>query len=604
VKFQEALGMRGRPAGLLLAAALIVGACGSSANTSTASEAATPAIGTPIPSPSLTPVNPADSAYAPVVAAKTGGSLVVGSYQRPTVANPYYAQQDYDFEFTSSLFEGLAKVSSDLRYVPVLAASVPTVENGGVVLNGNGMDVTWQLRDGMQWSDGQPITCDDVRMTWSWVVDSKNASVTAGTAGWSDITGVDGGGGLTCVVHFSTVYEGYLGLFSAVLPGHYLQTVPVNEARAQLYAMDNLADGVYSGPYIPKGDVSATGISLIPNPDWATISGHAPWLASVKWRYYPDAAAMIKGYQAGEIGLAVGLTETDIPTLAPALGSQAVVRDSLTYELQAFNNTSFKTKFGADAPVIIQAIKHATDRQANASGPHGGTVSVIVDFVSPLSWFYRSQTTATAADPTSAATILANAGWVKNDAGYLTKGRTLLELNYCTTTRQARVDTLALVAKQLRPLGIKVDVNARPNSDVFSTWTGSTAATVCSLARGNFDVAEFSYVSPIDPLGGFNAYVSTQTPAETPNHDGQNITGVDLQVLDQAYGAVRATADLNAVRDAMFEIQELYQSDKNTYELPLYFRKDVWLVSPSFQNLAGGPTMAGAAWNMGDWWLS
>jgi peptide/nickel transport system substrate-binding protein len=596
--------MRGRTAGLLLAAALIVAACGSSTNTSTASGAATPVLGTPVPSPSLAPVNPADSAYTAVVAAKTGGSLVVGSYQHPTVANPYYAQQEPDLEFTSSLFEGLVRVTPYLRYVPDLARSVPTVANGGVVLNGKGMDVTWQLREGMQWSDGQPITCDDVRMTWSWVVDPKNANVTAGTSGWADITGVDGGGGLTCVVHFSSVYEGYLGLFSAVLPGHYLQTVAVNEAKAQLYAMDNLADGVYSGPYIPKGDVSATGISLIPNPDWATISGHAPWLATVKWRYYADAAAMIKGYQAGEIGLAIGLDETELPTLAPALVSQAVVRDSLTYELQAFNNTSFKNKFGADAPVIIQAIKLATDRQAIASGPLVGTVSVIDDFVSPLSWFYRGPTTAIAADPTSAATILANAGWAKNDAGYLAKGRTVLELNYCTTTRQARVDTLALVAKQLKALGIKVNVDARPNSDVFAPWDGSTAATVCGLARGNFDVAEFSYVSPIDPLGGFNAYVSTQTPAETPNHDGQNITGVDLQVLDQAYGAIRATADLDAVRDAMIDIQELYLSDKNTYELPLYFRKDLWLVNPRLQNFAGGPTMAGAAWNMGDWWLN
>jgi len=30
----------------------------------------------------------------------------------------------------------------------------------------------------------------------------------------------------------------------------------------------------------------------------------------------------------------------------------------------------------------------------------------------------------------------------------------------------------------------------------------------------------------------------------------------------------------------MATVQDIYNSDQNTYELPLYYRKDVWLVSP------------------------
>ena len=596
--------MRGRPAALLLGAVLVAGACSSSTSTPSTSADVTPNFGTPVASASLAPVNLADTAYTALAAAKTGGSLVIGSFQRPSVANPYYALHNYDFEFTASLFEGLVKVTPDLRYVPDLASSVPTVENGAVVLNGKGMDVTWQLRDNMQWSDGQYITCDDVRATWSWVVDPTNSAITTSMAGWASVSGVDGGGGLTCVVHFSTVYEGYLGLFSAILPAHYLQIVAAKGAGSKLYPMGDLASGVYSGPYIPTGEASSTGIALAPNPDWETISGHAPWLKSVKWKYYADAASMTRGYVAGEIALGMDLTEADLPNLSAVTGSQVVIHDSLTYELQAFNNKSFKTRFGADAPLIIQAIKLATDRGAIATGPLAGNVQVITDFVSPLSWFYKAQGSPPAADSTSAATILANAGWVRNSDGYLAKGRIVLELNYCSTVRQARIDTLKLVATQLKAIGIKVDVNTRPNTDVFGLWSTSNATTGCNLAHGNFDVAEFSYVSPVDPLGGFNAYVSTQTPADTAAHDGQNITGVNLPALDEAYGTVRASADVNVVRDTMFGIQDIYGSDKNTYELPLYFRKDVWLVKPSLQNFAGGLTMSGAAWNMGDWWTS
>jgi hypothetical protein len=61
--------------------------------------------------------------------------------------------------------------------------------------------------------------------------------------------------------------------------------------------------------------------------------------------------------------------------------------------------------------------------------------------------------------------------------------------------------------------------------------------------------------------------------------------------------------DFLQVRDAMFKIQDLYSSDQNTYELPLYFLKDVWLVAPRLHNFTGNPTASGAQWNIGDWWV-
>ena len=61
----------------------------------------------------------------------------------------------------------LLTISDDFKYVPQLAAEpIPTTENGGVKLpgdNGDAMTVTWKLRDGLKWSDGQPLTCDDFK---------------------------------------------------------------------------------------------------------------------------------------------------------------------------------------------------------------------------------------------------------------------------------------------------------------------------------------------------------------------------------------------------------------------------------------------------------
>jgi ABC-type transport system substrate-binding protein len=226
------------------------------------------------------------------------------------------------------MFDGLLTVTPDLRYTPDLAQEVPTVDNGGVVLKDAGMNVSWKLKSGMQWSDGEPINCDDLKATWTWNMDPANAGLVGGTAGWENISGIDGGIGTTCVVHYSTVYEGYLNLFSPVLPAHYLTTVSAKEAPAKLYPLNNPSAGVYSGPYIPKATKARAQITLIPNPKWQTISGHAPWLGSVTWNFSAGPNSVIAAFKTGGYDVAQGLGNDDIPALAGIDPSEEVIHDS------------------------------------------------------------------------------------------------------------------------------------------------------------------------------------------------------------------------------------------------------------------------------------
>jgi peptide/nickel transport system substrate-binding protein len=597
--------MRQRLGGVLAVAVLVAGACSSSTSTpspTTETGTSTQAAATPATSPTAADLL-TGSSYQATPAATTDGKVVLAEWRYPDTLVPYFAQAETDFEVTGSMFDGLLAVTPDLRYAPDLATNVPTVENGGVVLQGAGMDVTFLLKPNMQWSDGQPITCDDVKATWTWNMDPANSGLVGGTTGWEDISGIDGGTGTTCVIHYSKVYEGYLGLISPILPAHYLATVPVKDASTKLYPLSNPSSGVYSGPYIPTAAKANAEITLVPNPRWQTISGHAPWLQSVTWKYYPDAAKMIAGFRAGEYDVGGGLSNADIPALAGIDPSQQVVHDSLAYELQAINNKRLKDKFGADYTIVIEAIKFATDRQAIASGPLAGNVTVSNNFISPLTWYYKDIGGSTTADPTSASTLLANARWTKNPDGYLSKGGKLLELSYCTDKNQVRVDTLELVAAQLKAIGIKVDVNAVPDTDIFGRWSDSKPDTPCNLRHGNFDVAEFSYEwPPLDPLIQYYVYRSDEIPDNPPN-TGENVTRIMLPALDEAYGTVRASADFSRVRDAMFAVQDIYGSDRNTYELPLYFRKDVWLVGRGLHNFTGNPAIGGGEWNIGDWWV-
>jgi len=435
-------------------------------------------------------------------------------------------------------------------------------------------------------------------------MDPDNTGLAGGTIGWEDITAIDGGTGTTCVVHFKNVYEGYLSVFSPVFPKAYITSVPVKDAPTKLYPMDDPTKGIYSGPYIPTATKADAQVTLVPNPNWKTISGHDPWLKSLIWKYYGDATAMKAGFKAGDYDLGMDLNDADVPSLADVPAAQKVIAKSLTYELHAFNSMALKSKFGSDWTTVIKAVRMATDREAIAAGPLAGAVKVSNNFISPLVWYYKEEGGNTKADPAAAATLLANAGWTKSSDGILIKNGKDLSLTYCTTTRQVRQDTLKLVASQLKAIGIKAVVNAVPSGTLFGGWNAVSASTACNLQHGTFDVAEFAYVSPLDPLGGYNVYHSKGNP-DLGDHNGQNITRTNIPAIDTAYDTVKSSVDFGgAVQPAMWTLQDIYTSDQNTYELPLYNRVDVWLVSPKLQNFTGNPTTSAGPWNIGDWWMS
>jgi len=73
------------------------------------------------------------------------------------------------------LYAGLVRLDANLQPIPDLVQHVPTLQNGDVTWNrGAGtMDVTYRLRPGLRWSDGQPLTADDIGFTWRLIVNPQ-----------------------------------------------------------------------------------------------------------------------------------------------------------------------------------------------------------------------------------------------------------------------------------------------------------------------------------------------------------------------------------------------------------------------------------------------
>jgi hypothetical protein len=155
--------------------------------------------------------------------------LVVGYDREPDTMNRYATHILEDIQ--SCVVEGLTTNDEKMNVVPVLAAEIPTIQNGGVVMRPDGgMDVTWKLRPNVKWHDGKPHTSADVKFT----VDAINKGdwKPESTDGFDRIASVDTPDSLTAVVHYKEVYAPYqMQFFRGTLPKHVLEGRDIDKAN-------------------------------------------------------------------------------------------------------------------------------------------------------------------------------------------------------------------------------------------------------------------------------------------------------------------------------------------------------------------------------------
>jgi peptide/nickel transport system substrate-binding protein len=615
--------------GLLAGAAILVAACGGTSTTPAPTEAPATAAPTEAPAteapmteaPTEEPSQEVDlfgTVYNPEPGTP-GGAVIIGDWQEATQFNPYYLGQVTEANVASLVWHTLLSISHDFRYIPQLAAEpIPTTDNGGVTVGqgGDAMTVTWKLRDGLKWSDGEPLTCDDFKYAYEWVMDPDNVGVI--TAGWEDVTAFDCPSDTDMVWHFGKVYEGYLTLMIAPLPRHYLGNIPVaDQVKGAGFELDKIADMPVPGPFKYESVTPGQELRLARNDNYTNArTGAAALLDNVIFKWYGDPDAMIAGFRGGEIDIAFDLADSDIPKVQD-LGEQVAAIPALLYEFLRPNwspadawdeatGTGGCSRNPAVAdrgtgcptsdPAVREAIAYAIDKNEINTRLLGGNAQVANTNISPAAWFYADQPPVNY-DPEKAKQILADAGWAdSNGDGIVEKDGTVAKIELCTTTRQVRQDTLALISQWLKAVGIDSVINAVDPSNIFADYNEGTNDTPCILSRSNFDLAEHAFSSSIDPLGNYFSYHSSQN-----RPDGANDAQVNNPDVDKALDDVKNNVDFSIIKDAMATFQKAYV--EQTVEIPLYYRKNVELASEKVGNYFANGTQVGSTWNGEDWFV-
>jgi peptide/nickel transport system substrate-binding protein len=611
--------MRKPLSALLATSALVFAACSSStpASPGPSSEVSQPSA----PGPSSTGAPDLfGTAYNPD-AGTQGGQILVGDWQEANQFNPFYASQQSEANVASAVFASLTIATEDYKYAPDLAADIPTTANGGVKMpgdNGDAMTITWKLKPDLKWSDGQPLTCDDFEFARQWVMDPGNSGLAGGTTGYEDISKIDCPDPSTIVYHWKNVYEAYINSTVTPLPKHYLSTIPMaDQVKGAGFRANEVKNLPVSGAFKFESVTAGQELRLVRNDNYKGFKSNAPAkLDTLIFHWYADADAMIAGFAAGEVDFATDLQDSDIPKLEQqGLHDAIQASPALLYEFLRPNwadgsKTNEKGVGGCSRnpavadrgkgcpmadPAMRQAVSYAIDKNAINTRLLGGNAQVANTNISPQAWYYFDQPPVTF-DPTKANSILDAAGWTKGADGIRAKNGLKAKIELCTTTRQVREDTLALIVNWLKDIGIEGVPNAVDPSNIFVEYNDATIDTPCGLAVGNFDLAEHAFSQSLDPIGNYTSYHSSQFEPK-----GSNDAQVSDPDVDKAMETVKTNVDFNVIKQAMATFQQVYV--QKTVEIPLYYRKNVDLVGPKLGNYFQNPTLAGPTWNAVDWYV-
>lgn len=521
-----------------------------------------------------------------------GGVVRIALWQEPALLNPLLGLQTVNALVSRTMLEGLLRYSPEGRSVPALASEVPSFANGGI--SQDGLTITWRLKKGVLWSDGKPFTGKDVVFTYG--VNMNPVNPTTKQTGYPDIESINTPDDATVLVKYRTLYAGFKQHFDWILPEHVFAGDTAIETK------EFNQGPIGTGPFKFRSWEPGNAITLERNPNYREPG--KPRIDGLIFKIVPARDIGILWLKVGEVDALWNLAEDNIPeiegipdaVLNPAIGN-GVERLIL--------NTSCSTGPGQGDPAckhpvlgdvrVRRAIDLAVDRKALVDELLAGKTSV-ASSVLPLGP-YAVQLPRADADPAQARRLLDEAGWHVGSDGIRVNGsRVRASLSYSTTTgARLREQAQALIALQLRGIGIELNIANLPSPVLFGSWQDGAP-----MVRGNFDIAMFTITNPIDPQADlYNLFHSSRVPTER-TRAGQNFHRILDPELDAALQAASSTVD-DAKRAAAYRVVA-ERVDAGKGHILLYSRLELDAYSKRLKGHAPN-IWSDFTWNAEDWWI-
>ena len=541
------------------------------------------------------------SAYTPTKRGG-GGPLKLLWWQGATLLNPHFAVGTKDQEGSRIFYEPLGAWDHDGNLIPMLAAEVPSLQNGGLARDGK--SVTWKLKQGVQWHDGKPFTADDVVFNWEYAADPATASVTIGSYKDVKVTKIDSH---TVRVEFQKATpfwaDAFVGTRGMIIPKHLFENFRGAKSREAPANLKPVGTGPYKFVDFKPGDMVRGAINT------AYHEANRPYFDSIEMKGGGDAVSAARAVlQTGEFDYAWNMQVEDeiLLRLEDSGKGRAEITPGGNIEHMQLNSTdpwtevdgeraSAKTKHPLlSDPAVRRALGMLVDRGSVEKHIYGRTGVATANFLNNPERF-RSKSTRWEFNVDKANQLLDAAGWKRGSDGIRVKDGRKLKLVFQTSVNQPRQKTQAIVKQACQKAGIDLELKAVTASVFFS----SDVANPDTYTKFYCDIQMYTTtMTQPDPELFMDQFCSWQISSKENKWQGRNITRMKSDEYDKAYRA--AEGELDPVKRAALFIRmnEIAVGDQAV--IPVVYRPRVSAIASKLRASLSG--WDNDLWNLKDWY--
>lgn len=522
------------------------------------------------------------------------------------------------------VYDALVAVDDRMQPFPVLAADIPTLENGGARFVGTGPDrflrVTMPLRAGITWSDGTPFTADDVVYMFGVIMNPGSGFDTTQEEKIKAVSKLDD---YTVQFDYLSANEarakdavqyadqgsdpvvdpryffGFNVGNNVIYPRHRLAELlgddPVRGDFARVLESDLARNPVGTGPYRLAAWEPGAAMTFQSRGEALPQRQGRPNIDSIVLRFMPSRAAALAALEAGALQVVTqdALEAGDSGDLALLQNARAESIQGTMYEQLTLN---LRNPILAD-PAVRQAIAYGLDRQQMVDVLLSGRSEPLQSQVPPWSWAYTADVTSYPYNPAEADRLLTQSGWVRPPGGGIReKQGQRLSLRLFSTGTGFRSRSLPLIKAQLARVGIDVSLETVAPEELFDP----RASTPRSLTAGQFDLAEFAWSSAFDPgeLLRYTNY-SGNIPRPDRGYAGGNYAAYRNDRVDQLLDQGQASLEQGFRRMAYGEAQQILARELPL--IPLFPRPITIAYANSMVNVRASLSASGETWNVEQW---
>ena len=507
-----------------------------------------------------------------------GGPVKILLWQAPTLLNPHFAVGTKDQIASRIFYEPLASYDPDGNLVPVLAAEVPSLQNG--LVSKDGLSVTWRLKKNVTWHDGRPFTADDVVFNWEYVMDPATAAVTAGN--YRDIARIDKLDSHTVKIVFknptpfwSAAFCGGTGM---IVPKHLFEAFKGDKSREAPANLKPVGTGPFKFVDFKPGDMLRGEI----NPNYHV--SNRPFFDQLEVKGGGDAVSAARAVlQTGEYDYAWNLQVEDDILKRLEQGGRGRVDIAVTGNIEHIQcnfsdpwtevegeRSSPKSRhpFLTD-PAVRQALNVLVDRNSIHEQIYGRTGLATANFLNAPEK-YRSRNTRFEFNIERANQILDQAGWKRGPDGIRAKDGKRLRMVFQTSINAPRQKTQQIIKQAAARAGIDIEIKAVTASVYFS----SDPANWDTYNHFATDIQMYTTtMTEPDPQRFMDQFTSWEVASRANKWQGRNKTRWQNEEYDRTWKA--AEAEMDPVKRAVLFIKMNDLVIQHVVVIPVVYRPRV-----------------------------